>query len=244
MLGAPVKFALQILLKIDNRQNTGMRRRNQMIDLHTHTFFSDGDLLPSELIQRARKAGYEAIAITDHVDSSNIEEVIQAIKKSCSDANKAYKDIRCITGVEITHVAPVLVKSMVLKARKLGAEIVVFHGETIIEPVEPGSNRAAIEAGVDILAHPGNIKEEDAHRAVIKNVFLEITARYGHNKTNNHVVSIAKKTGAKLVFNTDTHTPENIITDKGRKKILKEAGLNNTEIISVIENSKIIIKKY
>lgn len=214
-----------------------------MIDLHTHTFFSDGDLLPSELIQRARKAGYEAIAITDHVDSSNIEEVIKSVRKACKDANKAYKDIKCFTGVEITHVAPKLVKSLVYKARREGAEIIIFHGETIVEPVEPGSNRAAIEAGVDILAHPGRIKLEDALLAAKKNVFLEITARYGHNKTNSYVVSIARKTGAKLVFNTDTHTPENIVTDKVREEILKEAGLSNKEIMEVIENSKTIINK-
>jgi histidinol phosphatase-like PHP family hydrolase len=213
-----------------------------MIDLHTHTFFSDGDLLPSELIQRARKIGYEAIAITDHVDNSNIEEVIKGVKKACADANKAYTDIKCFAGVEITHIAPVLVKSLVLKARKLGADIVVFHGETVVEPVEPGSNRAAIEAGVDILAHPGKISENDALLAAQKNVFLEITARYGHNKTNNYVASIAKKTGARLVFNTDTHTPENLVTDFGRKKILKNAGLNNKEILTVIENSKSIVR--
>jgi len=214
-----------------------------MIDLHTHTFFSDGDLLPSELIQRARKAGYEAIAITDHVDNSNIEEVIKGVKKACADANRVYKDIKCFTGVEITHVAPILVKPLVLKARKLGAEIVVFHGETIIEPVEPGSNRAAIEAGVDILAHPGLIKYEDALLAAKNDVCLEITARYGHNKTNKHVTSIAKKTGAKLVFNTDTHTPENIVSDRQREEILKKSGLNTGEILSVIENSISIIKR-
>jgi histidinol phosphatase-like PHP family hydrolase len=214
-----------------------------MIDLHTHTFFSDGDLLPSELIQRARKAGYKAIAITDHVDSSNIEEVIKSVRKACKDANKAYKDIKCFTGVEITHVAPILVKSLVSKARREGAEIVVFHGETIVEPVEPGSNRAAIEAGVDILAHPGRIRVEDALLAAKKNVFLEITARYGHNKTNTYVASVARKTGAKLVFNTDTHTPENIVTDKVREKILKAAGLNKKEIQAVIENSETIINK-
>ncbi|MBP7793238.1 MAG: histidinol phosphate phosphatase domain-containing protein [Candidatus Goldbacteria bacterium] len=214
-----------------------------MIDLHTHTFFSDGDLLPSELIQRARKAGYEAIAITDHVDSSNIEEVIKSVKKACADANRAYKDIKCFTGVEITHVAPVLVRAMVLKARKLGADVVVFHGETVVEPVEPGSNRAAIEAGVDILAHPGLITPEDALLAAKKNVFLEITARDGHNKTNNHVASIAGKMGAKIVFNTDTHTPNNIVTDNRRKEILKKSGLNDDEILSVIKNSEIMVKK-
>ena len=131
-----------------------------MIDLHTHTFLSDGVLLPSELIQRARKKGYTAIALTDHADISNIDFVIAALKRVCADTNKAYNDIICLPGVEITHVAPVLVKGLVKRARKAGAKIVVFHGETVCEPVEPGSNRAAILAGVDILAHPGRIRPE------------------------------------------------------------------------------------
>jgi uncharacterized phage-associated protein len=32
-----------------------------MIDLHTHTLFSDGELLPSELVRRAEMTGYEAL---------------------------------------------------------------------------------------------------------------------------------------------------------------------------------------
>ena len=50
-----------------------------MIDLHTHSLFSDGELLPSELIRRAYITGYTALAITDHVDSSNIDFVIPRI---------------------------------------------------------------------------------------------------------------------------------------------------------------------
>ena len=38
------------------------------IDLHMHSLFSDGELLPSELARRALVLGHEAIAITDHVD--------------------------------------------------------------------------------------------------------------------------------------------------------------------------------
>jgi putative hydrolase len=214
-----------------------------MIDLHTHTFFSDGVLIPSELIQRARHKGYTAIALTDHVDSSNIEFVINGLKKVCSDTNRAYKDIKCLPGVEITHTAPVLVKGLVAQARKLGAKIVVFHGETVVEPVEPGSNRAAIEAKVDILAHPGNITNEDAELAKKNKVCLEITARHGHNITNAHVAKVALNTGAKIVFNTDTHAPNNLVDDKTRDKILKKAGLKSSEIEIVIKNSEELVKK-
>jgi histidinol phosphatase-like PHP family hydrolase len=213
-----------------------------MIDLHTHTIFSDGDLIPSELVQRGRKKGYEAIAITDHVDDSNIEFVIKSIKKVCAILNKAHKDIICLSGVEITHTPPVLIKGLVTKARKLGAKVVVFHGETVVEPVEPGSNMAAIMAGVDILAHPGKITEEEVALAKKKGVCLEITARCGHNLTNKHVANLAKKIGAKLVFDTDTHEPEDLVDDTGREEILKAAGLNSDEIKEVIFNSKQIVK--
>jgi predicted metal-dependent phosphoesterase TrpH len=35
-------------------------------DLHTHTIASDGELRPEELVSRAREAGVELLAITDH----------------------------------------------------------------------------------------------------------------------------------------------------------------------------------
>src|SRR4030043_920351 len=131
-----------------------------MIDLHTHSFFSDGELIPFELIRRAEAIGYKAIAITDHVDSSNIDlvvpRIVSAIKKL-----KGFISIEAIPGAEITHVPPALIPDLVKEARKLGARIVVVHGETIVEPVPPGTNRAAIEAGVDLLAHPGLISPEE-----------------------------------------------------------------------------------
>ncbi|HEY3347739.1 MAG TPA: PHP domain-containing protein, partial [Nitrospirota bacterium] len=47
-----------------------------MIDLHTHTLFSDGVLIPAELVRRAEVKGYEAIGLTDHADSSNIDFIV------------------------------------------------------------------------------------------------------------------------------------------------------------------------
>ena len=35
-----------------------------MIDLHTHSTFSDGELIPAELIRRAKVAGYRAMILT------------------------------------------------------------------------------------------------------------------------------------------------------------------------------------
>ena len=54
------------------------------IDLHMHSLFSDGELLPSELARRALKLNHEAIAITDHVDWSNVETIPELHKKCVS----------------------------------------------------------------------------------------------------------------------------------------------------------------
>ena len=151
-----------------------------MIDLHTHSLFSDGVLLPSELVRRAYDKGYKALAITDHVDSSNFDFVIPRVAAAINDISK-YADMVLIPGAEITHVPPELIAGLVAKARELGAKIVVVHGETVVEPVIRGTNRAAIEAGADILAHPGLISKEDAEAAKQKGVVLELTARKGHS---------------------------------------------------------------
>ena len=100
-----------------------------LIDLHTHTIFSDGELIPSELARRAVIHGYEAIAITDHADYTNLEQLIEAAKKAKYLENEW--DIHVLAGVELTHVPPRKIAPLAKKAKELGAEIVVVHGETI-----------------------------------------------------------------------------------------------------------------
>ena len=199
----------------------------RLIDLHTHTIFSDGELLPSELVRRAVIHGYEAIALTDHADYTNLEHVLEAAKKAKYLEDEW--DIRVLPGVELTHVPPRKIAPLAKKAKDLGAKIVVVHGETISEPVAPGTNAASVACEyVDILAHPGLISEEDVQIAAENNVFLEITARNGHNRTNGHVSRLALEIGATLVVNTDTHAPENLITDETALKIAMGAGLTES----------------
>ena len=125
---------------------------NKRIDLHTHCFFSDGVLLPSEQLRRAVAMGYGAIAITDHADSSNMEDLLGWLLRFAREQRDDFPLV-FLPGIELTHVAPRSVVPLARRAKELGAALVVVHGETIVEPVAPGTNAAAVACPeVDILA--------------------------------------------------------------------------------------------
>jgi histidinol phosphatase-like PHP family hydrolase len=204
-------------------------------NLHSHSLLSDGCLLPSELAVRYAAAGYSLLAITDHVDYSNIAQVISALDKFRSRWPKD-NPIKVLTGVEITHVPPSLCAALVAYARRNGAQVVIGHGETVSEPVVKGTNRAFIEAGVDILAHPGHITDSDARLAARKGVLLEITTRASHSATNKEVCRKAARWGAGLVLDHDSHQPSDIITPARSLAVLRAAG-PSAEQVKQVENA-------
>jgi len=220
--------------------NKNLMNKN-LIDLHMHSFFSDGVLLPAEIVQRARDIGFSAIAITDHIDFSNIDFVVDSIVKAADNLNTS--DLIVIPGVEITHVIPEDIKRLAEKARTRGAKLIVVHGETIVEPVPKNTNRKALEANIDILAHPGLISEADVKLAKEKDICLEITTRKGHSLTNGHVAKLAQKLGAKLVINTDSHRPQDLGSLKKFIAVARGAGLEEEEVSSLFENSYNLVQK-
>lgn len=207
-----------------------------MIDLHTHTFLSDGVLCPSELVRRCEAVDYRGLMITDHCDSANLERTVTALKEFAAEV-AGHFGLVVRAGCELTHVPPGLIGKLTERARALGAHAVLVHGETIVEPVAPGTNLAAIEAGVDVLAHPGLITVREAEIAAERGVLLEVTARKGHSLTNGHVVIVAREAGAKLSFGTDTHSPDDVMSRKQADRVALGAGLTVDEIKQVFANS-------
>ena len=206
-------------------------------DFHTHTFLSDGTLSPVELIRRAYHIGYKAIAVTDHVGQGNLEFILNTLIKDCAEASK-YWDILAIPGVEITHTPKEDIDLLAKEARALGAKVVNVHGETIVEPVEPGTNFAAVNSKhVDILAHPGLITSEEAKIAAGNGVCLEISARKGHAFSNGHVVNEARKNGAKTILDSDAHAPEDLLTREFAMKVALGAGILSNEIDTLLETN-------
>jgi histidinol phosphatase-like PHP family hydrolase len=213
-----------------------------MIDLHTHTLFSDGALIPSEHVRRFESLGYSAVAITDHADASLLDFTIPRIVQVAEGLNQS-QSVKVIPGIELTHVPPDLIDPLVKRSRELGAKLVLIHGETIVEPVAPGTNRAGLEAAADMIVHPGLITKEEAKLAAEKGVFLEISARAGHSLTNGYVARLATEVGAKLILSSDGHAPGDFMTQEFANKVLQGAGLQPDALFELFSNARHLLEK-
>ncbi len=206
-----------------------------LYDFHSHTFHSDGVLSPLELIRRASVQGYCTLAITDHMAAGSMARVIKEVSRDCELA-RSHWDIMAIPGVELTHLPRMAINDAAREAKKLGAWLVVVHGESPIEPVEEGTNLEAVKSSyVDILAHPGHMTPQVAKLAAKNGVFIEITARRGHCTTNPHVAKLAMEAGALMLLNSDAHEEDDLLTDQLAKDILRQAGISSRKFKQVLE---------
>jgi putative hydrolase len=206
----------------------------ERIDLHMHSTLSDGALIPAECLRRAVALGYQAVAITDHVDWSNIELVLPPLLRFAREQAPFYP-ITFLVGVELTHTPPVLIAPLARRARELGAQLVIVHGETIVEPVINGTNYAAAACpDVDVLAHPGLIEHRTVEKAAENDVYIELSGRPGHAFCNGLVAARALEFGAKLILNSDAHEPEDMFGQAMASAIAAGAGLNEEQVQQVL----------
>lgn len=66
---------------------------SKLVDMHIHSYYSDGTMSPKEILDTAISKNVRVIAITDH---DVLEGSIELLELS-----KDYEDIKCISGVEI-----------------------------------------------------------------------------------------------------------------------------------------------
>ena len=209
-----------------------------VFDFHIHSFYSDGVLIPSEIVRRVIVNGHKAIAITDHADLSNIDWLIENQRKIAIEINQSGLDFRLLVGVELTHIPPARINTAAKYAKDQGAEIVVVHGETIVEPVSPGTNQAAIESeSVDILAHPGILTPEQVVLGKERDLFFELSARKGHCLGNGLVARLCQQFDAKMLVNSDAHIPSDFLIRSHAEKIVLGTGLEKKWIPRILEQN-------
>lgn len=221
-----------------------MEQALPVIDFHTHTLLSDGELCPAELSRRVLVNGYQVLGWADHVDPGTMETILKQSRAAALALQGYFNGLTLLPGVELTYIPPDLIGDFVKKARDLGASHVVMHGESVVEPVAPGTNRAAIEAGVDILAHPGLLTEAEAALAAERGVFLELSYRGGHSLGNGLVAALARRTGAELLVNSDGHAPGDYLTPDSQLAVALGAGLSLAEYQEMMAGAARLATKF
>jgi histidinol phosphatase-like PHP family hydrolase len=189
-------------------------------------------------------SGYGAIGIADHAGPGNVEWIVKQLVEDCRFCERHW-DVVAIPGVELTHLPPAGVAEVAAAAKAAGARLVVVHGETPAEPVEPGTNLAAVRcADVDVLGHPGFLSEEEAAIAAENGVFVELTARRGHSLANGHVARTGAAAGVKFLVDSDGHAPADLLTRELAWKVARGAGLDELAARKVlVENPREMLLK-
>lgn len=206
-----------------------------MIDFHINCL----NITPEEAAQAAFLAGYHAIAVNVKllVPIKQSLDALRMVTHECS----LYSGVEVFAAAKLAYTAPGLLPDAVYTAREAGAQVVLAHGETIASdsiPVAKGTNLAAISAGVDILAHPGLITLEEAELAAEKHVLLEISTHPGHGLANGHIVAIARKTNAPLIFGSGASSIHGFCNANQLQKIALGATMTTQEIHDALENAR------
>ena len=199
-----------------------------MFDAHIH-LGGQGDLVPAEASALARQAGYRCIALLGRCDQNSLRRIFPPLLRACN-ALSLYGEGEALPGVELVHLPPPLLAETVTEARGLGAALVAVHGEFPGSCVPAGTNLAAIEAGADLLLHPGSLTDNDAALAAARNVHLELSLCPRHALFNGHIARLAGRHQIPLLTGSNARRPEDLVTLSGRRAILHGAGLADDAI--------------
>lgn len=167
-----------------------------MVDFNIRIHIGDGELDIASALRYASLAGIRFACLIMPSDGDLVPALSAVKQVRCLSL---YAGIESVVGVEFRHIPPALLPSVVQEARRAGIAFVMAYGESIQDQVAEGTNLAAIEAGVDVISHPGLIDVEAASFAAERGVALEITASPKHGLTNGHIAAVGLHAGCLLV---------------------------------------------
>ncbi|MEW5693825.1 MAG: PHP domain-containing protein, partial [Candidatus Hydrogenedentota bacterium] len=106
-----------------------------------------------------------------------------------------------------------------------------------------GTNKEAIIAGADILAHPGHITLEEIKMTIDNNVYLEITARKGHSLFNGYLYKYFQKYNFPVICSSDAHSADDLLTEEMYRKVLIGAGFDKSECNIIEKNARGLLRR-
>ena len=149
------------------------------IDLHTHSFASDGAFSPTDVIKKAKNKGIETIALTDHDTVAGLKEAQQA-------ANQA--NINFVNGIEFStewNTKPIHVVGLNINPE---SEYIINAVDQLKELREERANRISHKlkkAGIDNAYE--NAKRIAAGGTVTRFHFAQYIIESGHAKNQSDV---------------------------------------------------------
>ncbi|MFU1781838.1 DNA polymerase/3'-5' exonuclease PolX [Haloarcula japonica] len=194
-------------------------------DIHTHTDWSDGGNTVAEMVEGAVDFGHDYLAVTDHatgpgmvggvgVPDEKLREQLGEVESVAADT-----DIDVFTGVE----ANIAADGSLSVADDLLAELDVVVASPHAALDGDGTDRlvaAAQHPDVNVIGHPTGRYlnrregldvdvERLADAAADNDTALEINANPARLDLGGGAVKQAVEAGAKVVINTDAHSPDN-----------------------------------
>jgi DNA polymerase (family X) len=192
-------------------------------DLHVHTKRSDGSHDYKDLIEEAKKRGYEYIAITDHSKGLGIarglsEEKLMEEKKEIDSINKKLRGFRLLAGVEVDIRSDGRLDFSDDILRQMDIVVASIHSgfRQGREQITKRLVAAMRNPCVSVIAHPTGrlIGERDPYDVDMGEVLkvaketgtaIEINAYPLRLDLNDIHAKTAKEIGVRLVISTDTH---------------------------------------
>ncbi|MDR0423740.1 MAG: PHP domain-containing protein [Rickettsiales bacterium] len=170
-----------------------------MVDLHTHSYYSDGYFSPREVVERAYKRGVRILSLTDHDTIEGVSEFFEA--------GKEYSDLKQIVGCETSsnfneinpesevHILALGIKkqdkfSKFIKGTQKMRENGVFERIKLIQ-----------KQGYDISKYEvmevcvGTMTNQDIIKAMIQKGLIKNKEDFNTETTNPNVKSPFKKGG-------------------------------------------------
>ncbi len=235
-------------------------------DFHTHTRYSHGSGTVNDNAVNALSLGLRAVAITDHARNHPLvgvkPENIDAIKKDVAAADKEYRKIRVLLGLEANIISPRGdIDVTEEQAQKLDILLLGFHLTAYQKKIRDyfglpfngvtrmffknsakqrafntdATVRCILNNRIDILSHPGF--RIDVDYAEIGRV-CAATGTYmelssRHRTPDEKGIEEALNAGAKLIINSDAHKPVNVGKCGWALSLSEKMGLTENEIVNV-----------
>ncbi len=203
-----------------------------MSNLHNHTTYSDGDLSPERIIELSIGYGLEAVAITDHLQTSKcpslrLSKLEAYIKKGAMMKDRFKNDIDVYWGIEIDSIrshSPYIDEFFPDRLIDMLDLVLFEYVEEYV--IDSWSLEDLIAVRDEIrpmvgLAHPDlnwihrKKGAEGLARLLVENrIFFELNSSYHHNwRAHRGLLTALREQGVVISIGTDTHYRDEDIED-------------------------------